>query len=194
MRLPAPATYWLALAVICSVAAGSCGTGGGTIPSKATNIPSSNGSGETASPFRDAAEETGLKFHHFIGAIGEYYLPEITGSGVGLLDYDLDGDLDVFLVQGDLFDPSMPVDRLKFAPPSTHWPGHRLFRNELMPGGKLKFTDVTESAGIKRRTYGMGAAVGDYDNDGDPDLYITSFWIERAVPQQRRRDLFRCHP
>jgi enediyne biosynthesis protein E4 len=165
LSVPTP-LVWLALAGTCSVVAVSCGSGG---------VPASNALVETPSPFRDAAEETGLEFHHFLGAVGKYYLPEITGSGAGLLDYDGDGDLDVFFVQGDLFDPATPVDRLTFARPSTHWPGHRLFRNELIPGGKLKFTDVTERAGIKRRTYGMGVAVGDYDNDGDPDLYITSF-------------------
>jgi hypothetical protein len=130
---------------------------------------------EITPPFRDAAAEAGLDFRHFIGAIGGYYLPEITGAGVGLLDYDGDGDLDVFLVQGDLFDRATPLDRLTFAPPWTRWPGHRLFRNELIPGGTLAFTDVTDRAGLTSRSYGMGAAVGDYDNDGDPDLYVTSF-------------------
>jgi hypothetical protein len=153
-----------ALAGCCSVAAASCGSGQGA----------GSVSVETASPFRDAAEEAGLEFRHFLGAVGDYYLPEITGAGVGLLDYDRDGDLDVFLVQGDLFDPATPVDRLTFAPPSN-WPGHRLFRNDLILGGRLKFTDVTEPAGLTRRSYGMGVAVGDYDNDGDPDLYVTSF-------------------
>lgn len=166
VRLPMSAPFvWLALALSCPVAVMGCGSGG-----DAGNAPV-----ETTSPFRDAAEETGLDFRHFIGAVGDYYLPEITGAGVGVLDYDRDGDLDVFLVQGDLFDPATPVDRLMFAPPSTHGPGHRLFRNDLIPGGRLRFTDVTESAGITRRTYGMGVAVADYDNDGDPDLYITSF-------------------
>jgi hypothetical protein len=155
----------LAAAACGAVLALGCGTGG-----DAGHVPPAAGS-----PFRDAAEETGLEFHHFVGAAGEYYLPEITGAGVGLLDYDRDGDLDVFLVQGDLFDTATSVDRLTFPPPSSHWPGHRLFRNELTPGGKMSFTDVTEQAGITRRTYGMGAAVGDYDNDGDSDLYVTSF-------------------
>jgi hypothetical protein len=158
-------SVWLALLGCCGLAAASCSGGGGA----------GTASVETASPLRDAARESGLEFHHFIGAIGDYYLPEITGAGVGLLDYDRDGDLDVFFVQGDLFDPSTPLGRLTFAPPSAHWPGHRLFRNDLTSSGRLTFTDVTEQAGLQRRSYGMGVAVGDYDNDGDPDLYVTSF-------------------
>jgi enediyne biosynthesis protein E4 len=148
----------------------NCGTERGTVPPKA-----SAAAAQDAPPLRDAAQETGLVFQYFIGATGEHYFPEIVGGGIALLDYDGDGDLDIFLVQGDVFDPAIPAAQLTFPPPSTHWPGHRLFRNDVIPGGKLKFTDVTEAAGITRRTYGMGAAVGDYDNDGDPDLYITSF-------------------
>ncbi len=108
--------------------------------------------------FRDVAGEVGLSFHHFTGASGEYFLPEIMGSGVALIDYDNDGDLDVYLVQGA---------NLK--------PGNRLFRNELKETGKLRFTDVTEQAGVGYVGYGMGVAVGDYDNDGYPDIYVTNF-------------------
>src|SRR4029450_7991769 len=124
--------------------------------------------------FRDASTEVGLTFHHFTGATGEYFLPEIMGAGAALFDYDNDGDLDVYLVQGTLLDGGA---KLKFPfPPAKDWkPGNRLFRNELIPSGKLRFTDVTEQAGVGLVAYGMGVATGDYDNDGFIDLYVTNF-------------------
>ena len=125
--------------------------------------------------FREVAEEVGLKFHHFTGAIGEFYMPEIMGAGVALFDYDNDGDLDVYLIQGTTFDPAQDPRSTKF-PPSAGWkPGNRLFKNLLSETGKLQFVDVTEKAGIGHVGYGMGVAVGDYDNDGFQDLYVTNF-------------------
>ena len=124
-------------------------------------------------PFREVAAQVGLEFQHFLGATGEYYLPEITGSGVAVFDYDLDSDLDVYLVQGAPLDPDR-AEKYTFTPPETHFPGNRLFRNELVPNGKLAFVDVTEEAKLGAAAYGMGVAVGDYDNDGDPDLYVTN--------------------
>ncbi|MFN0124306.1 MAG: CRTAC1 family protein [Blastocatellia bacterium] len=125
--------------------------------------------------FREAAVETGLVFQHFNGATGAYYLPEIMGAGAALLDYDNDGDLDVYLIQGALLDPAKQMPDATFPPPSGWKPGHRLFRNELIPTGKLTFTDVTGKAGVGHSGYGMGAATGDYDNDGDVDLYVICF-------------------
>jgi len=141
--------------------------------------------GELASPvfahpspvplFREVAEEVGLKFHHFTGATGEFYMPEIMGSGVALFDYDNDGDLDVYLIQGATFDPAQDPRHTKFPPPAGWKPGNRLFRNLLSETGKLQFVDVTEQAGVGHVGYGMGVAVGDYDNDGFQDLYVTNF-------------------
>ncbi len=131
---------------------------------------------DTDSPlFREAASETGLNFNHFTGATGEFYMPEIMGAGAALFDYDNDGDLDVYLIQGAMLDEKKKPSEAKFPPPKDWKPGNRLFRNELIPSGKLRFTDLTEKAGVGHASYGMGAATGDYDNDGDVDLYVTNF-------------------
>jgi enediyne biosynthesis protein E4 len=114
----------------------------------------------------------GLDFTYVNGATGQYYLPEQMGAGAALFDYDKDGDLDVFLVQGGPLGSSAKGDG------STS----RLFRNDLVVAANgrrtLRFTDVTTRAGVGLRGYGMGTAVGDYDNDGDLDLFITSFGPE----------------
>jgi hypothetical protein len=123
--------------------------------------------------FEDVAEATGLAFEHHNGRQGEYLFPEITGAGVAFLDYDNDGDMDVYLVQA-----ARHVDR---APSTTGERAAmgRLFRNDLAagPDGKppLRFTDVTERSGIRATGYGQGVAVGDYDNDGWPDVYLANY-------------------
>jgi enediyne biosynthesis protein E4 len=122
--------------------------------------------------FHDIAVEAGLTFHHVTGAAGDYFMPEIMGSGAALFDYDNDGDLDVFLIQGTTLDPDK---KPLFPPPPGVKPGNRLFQNMLSQTGKLQFVDVTERAGLSHVGYGMGAATGDYDDDGFLDLYVTNF-------------------
>jgi len=122
--------------------------------------------------FRDVAAEAGLNFHHFSGSTGDHLMPEILGAGVALFDYDNDGDLDVYLLQGTMLEPG----KKPLVPPPPGWkPGNRLFRNMLSETGKLQFVDVTEKAGVGHIGYAMGVAVGDYDNDGYQDLYVTNF-------------------
>lgn len=110
--------------------------------------------------FTDITESAGLRFVHNNGARGEKLLPETIGAGTAFLDYDGDGDQDLFLVNSDDW-PDAATDSN-----STQ----ALYRND----GTGKFVDVTDQVGLKVRHYGMGATVGDYDNDGDPDLYLTT--------------------
>lgn len=108
--------------------------------------------------FEDATAESGIDFVYASGASESYRFPEIMGGGAALFDYDGDGDLDLYLVQsGSLTEPAGR-------------PRNRLMRNE----GPGTFVDVTEEAGVGHTGYGMGACVGDYDGDGDIDLYVTN--------------------
>lgn len=118
--------------------------------------------------FVDRAAEWGLDFRYENGATGQYYYPEIVGGGGALFDYDNDGDLDVFLVQGKVLEPGKPTP----APASR---GGRLFRNDLTAGKAPRFVDVTEASGIQATGYGMAAAAGDVDNDGWIDLYVSNY-------------------
>jgi len=126
--------------------------------------------------FADRATESGLRFTYFNGMSGEFYYPEMLPGGVALLDYDNDGDLDVFFAQGQMLggktlsDATIPAASLPLK--------GRLFRNDLVvnPDGTrtLHFTDVTEQSGIDTHGYNMGVAVADFNNDGWVDLYVTN--------------------
>jgi hypothetical protein len=114
--------------------------------------------------FRDVTREAGIAFTHNSGAFGKKYLPETLGPGVAFIDYDNDGWPDILLVNG------------------MDWPGHarrhstmKLYHNNH----DGTFTDVTHKAGLDVELYGMGAAVGDYDNDGWDDIFITAYGQSR---------------
>ncbi len=110
--------------------------------------------------FRDVTQQAGIRFVHNNGAFGKKFLPETMGPGVAFIDYDNDGWPDVFLVNG------------------MDWPGHvqkhstpKLYHNNR----DGTFTDVTHKAGLDIEMFGMGVAVGDYDNDGNDDLFVTAY-------------------
>jgi hypothetical protein len=126
--------------------------------------------------FLDGTDASGLDFVHFNGMSGAFYDAEIFGPGVGLFDYDNDGDLDVFLVQGRMLGPK-PVSAA-IVPPKTLPLRGRLYRNDLTANADgtrtVRLVDVTASSGINADGYGMGVATGDFNSDGWPDLYVTN--------------------
>jgi enediyne biosynthesis protein E4 len=175
---PSPA----ALAVLAAVLAAACAGE----PDAAPAAAASASAGAAAGPaFVDAAASSGLDFRHWNGASGEWYMVEILGAGAALFDYDGDGDLDAYLVQGDALGPGKSVAEALRPPdgPLTD----RLYRNDTVPGAdgspRIAFTDVTAESGIAALGggYGMGVAAGDYDSDGDVDLYVTNFGPNRLL-------------
>jgi hypothetical protein len=153
--------------------------------------PSSPGP-QAASPsgelFVDATAATGLDFTHFNGMSGQLYMAEMMGGGAALLDYDNDGDLDVYAVQGRLLGAGGQVEKA-LVPPRHEPPfSDRLYRNDPGPGpdGAVwpRFVDVTVASGIGARAgtgYGMGVASGDYDGDGWMDLYVLELGPNRLL-------------
>jgi enediyne biosynthesis protein E4 len=118
--------------------------------------------------FDDVTARSGITFRNASCHTSRKYLPETMGGGAALLDYNRDGRLDVFLVNGAALSDPMPAGKQPDKTDPRYW--NRLYRNNA----DGTFTDVTEHAGLKGNGYGMGVAVGDYDNDGYPDLYVTN--------------------
>jgi hypothetical protein len=108
----------------------------------------------------DVTEAAGIRFQHVNGAFGKKFLPETMGSGCAFFDFDADGDQDILLVNGTTWPGQKPASRSTAA----------LYRNR----GDGTFEDATAGSGFDREIYGMGVAIGDYDADGDPDVYLTA--------------------
>ena len=119
--------------------------------------------------FVDATADAGLDFTHFNGMSGEMYFCEVVGAGAALFDYDDDGDLDAYLVQGAMLGPDKTLADASFPPRDGADVDDRLYRTELA-SGSIRFTDVTRDAGVRSVGYGMGVAAADFDNDGWVDL------------------------
>jgi len=129
--------------------------------------------------FVERAQELGIDFHHFNGMVGEMYILEEMGPGCAWIDYDADGDLDLYIVQGHLLGNGKTMKDAVFPPKQSGPLNDRLFRNDLsrQPDGtvRIRFVDVTAQSGIDARGYGIGVTVGDFDNDGWPDIYVLNY-------------------
>lgn len=110
---------------------------------------------------RDVTKQTGISFVHTDGSSGKRYIVETVSAGLALFDYDGDGDIDIYFLNG------APLRGTSIKVP----PKNALYRND----GGWKFTDVTDISGTGDLGYGLGVAVGDYDNDGDPDIYLNNY-------------------
>jgi len=111
--------------------------------------------------FRDVTRETGIAFQHTDGSSGRHYIVESVASGLATFDYDGDGLVDIYFLNGR----PLPGARSEVAPENA------LYRNL----GGFRFADVTEKAGVGKAGYGLGVAAADYDNDGRPDIYVDNF-------------------
>ncbi len=151
--------WWLAAAAVAAQAA----FGGDHEAAAGSNV---GGRGITANDgvrFVDAAAAAGVDFRHANGMIGQRWLAEVMGPGAAVLDFDGDGKLDLWLVQGG------PLAKRGRALPTD-----RLYRN-TSANGELRFEDVTATAGVAATEYGMGIATGDFDNDGDLDVFLANY-------------------
>ena len=115
----------------------------------------------TSGRFNDATQTAGIRLKNTFGGTEKRFILEAHGSGAGFFDSDNDGDLDLYVVNGSTFETH----------PSLSGPGNVLYQNN----GNGTFTDATQTTGVGHSGWGAGCAVGDVDNDGDRDLYVTNY-------------------
>ena len=156
MRRPDCAARLVAWTSVCLAA---CAPEAPDLPTPATDESAPAGDGW----FQDVTVASGVSFLHDAAPTDKRYLPEIVGAGVAMLDYDSDGDLDLYFVQGG-----------GGVAAGTPRRGNELWHNDIVETGALRFRDVSAAAGIADGGYGMGAVAADLDNDGDVDLLVTN--------------------
>jgi enediyne biosynthesis protein E4 len=137
--------------------------------SPSQNSQKSDTPGALPGKFTNVTSSLGVRFEYRASHTSKKYLLETMGAGVALFDYDNDGRLDIFLVNGAPLGDPTPIGAIPQKTGPQYW--NRLFHQK--PDGT--FEDVTEKAGLQGAGYGMGVAVGDYDNDGYEDLYVTAY-------------------
>lgn len=155
-------THCMGQFVLACVLAFGSGCRDNAIPSERTSPGSHQPNSEfrpQAPWFEDVTTAAGVDFVHVRATHPQFWLPEITSGGAGWIDFDNDGDEDLYFIQGGELDPT-----------ALPGPGNVLYENL----GNGTFSDVTEQAGVGDRHYGMGVAVGDYDADGFQDIYVTN--------------------
>jgi len=149
------------------------------VPLVAEDVETSGTSARSVIAFEEIGQRVGLDFTYFNGAPPEeqtYRMQEFTGGGVGILDYDADGWPDIYLTQGSRWPPDSHSNPSHSNPPYRD----RLYRNV---SGE-HFEDVTAQAGVGDRNFSQGVAVGDFDNDGFPDLYLANIGRNRLYRNQ----------
>ena len=162
MRVPAPVakSFWIAFsgaAVLFALAGTACKPRHSSTPD-----PPSGKALDRSIQLRDVTPETGITFIHTDGSSGQKYIAETVTAGLALFDYNTDGLVDIYFLNGAPL-PGAETD----GPP----PRNALYRNE----GNWKFTDVTRQAGVGDTGFGLGVAVADYDNDADQDIFVNNF-------------------
>ncbi|MDP7277040.1 MAG: CRTAC1 family protein [Planctomycetaceae bacterium] len=181
---PGPRVLGCLTLLVIALAPGGCDStndvpGNNVVPGVATTDATRNcGPGNWTGPdatatargfFTDITDASGLDFHRVIGPLGTYFLPEINGSGGAMFDYDGDGDLDIYLVNSGRSPKAVgPL-------PAPSRIENRLFRQEE----DGRFTDATAESGLGDKGYGIGCAIGDANNDGHADVFVTNYGRDR---------------